>query len=82
MELAFKPFFVQDDDVLLGCDEALLDIEWDFKVDRGILDVVVEVDHAACVDLQVRVGCLEFIVREIGEFILNELDPLLYSVKV
>jgi hypothetical protein len=53
MKLTFKPFLIQDYDGFLWRYEAFFDIKWDFEIDRSVLDVVVEIDDAAGVDLQV-----------------------------
>ena len=82
MKLALEPLPVQYHHVLLVGDQPLLDVERDFQVDGGVLDVVVEVDESAGVDLEVRVGRLELVVGEVGELVLYELDALLDPVEV
>lgn len=82
MILPFIPLFIQYNHIFLGSHQPLLYIEGHFQVDRGFFDVVVEVNQAAGVYLQVRIGCLEFVIGKVCEFVFNEFYTLLDAVKV
>lgn len=62
MVLPLEPLSVNNDYTLLTSDFPLLDVEGDLQIDGGVPDVVVEIDEAAGIDLQVRVGGLELVV--------------------